>query len=430
MLYASVNRLNAFFYLAADILTKLSGFFAVIFYTHYLIPEAVANYYIYIPIIVVLSLLLSLNMNTYLPRYLFENNSSVNSYFETYTFVLTFSLLLILTVFLLLAIINSDFLYLKILIVALSALAYSFLISLRLFFEASKKGFLSTVVRLCLGVLPHVFNVLIIGFLDFSGQYILLYGYCFSIFLTASIFLFKFRIYISLSGFDKVLFYRVLKYSLPLVPYAVAPFILAMVDKIIIAESLSKEQSGFYSVGFVIGTSPMFIIASLSSAWLPDFFNSFKKKMFDGVISQGKKIIVLVFFICLFMVIFGNIISRNIFPKDYYNALSLIPIFSLATFCFFIYNLNIKLLSFYKRVYLISTMSVVGIVFNVSLNLYWMEKSNFELFAYSFFITYLVLSIISSAASFFSKVSAFNTMLKYSFSLLFCLCFVSIFVIR
>lgn len=65
-----------------------------------------------------------------------------------------------------------------------------------------------------------------------------------------------------------------LAYSLPLVPHALASWILELSDRSILARYTSLGDVGIYSLGYQVGTALGLLVAAFNSAWVPYLFKT------------------------------------------------------------------------------------------------------------------------------------------------------------
>lgn len=65
-----------------------------------------------------------------------------------------------------------------------------------------------------------------------------------------------------------------LRYGLPLVPHALATWILELSDRVLLARFASMADVGVYSVGYQLGSAMSLPIAAFTAAWVPFLFKS------------------------------------------------------------------------------------------------------------------------------------------------------------
>lgn len=73
---------------------------------------------------------------------------------------------------------------------------------------------------------------------------------------------------------DRDLVDKLLRFSLPLVPNALAVFVMGASDRFVVLNKLGDNELARYAVAYNIGSISILLLSVLNTAWLPRFFNA------------------------------------------------------------------------------------------------------------------------------------------------------------
>jgi O-antigen/teichoic acid export membrane protein len=165
-----------------------------------------------------------------------------------------------------------------------------------------------------------------------------------------------------------------LKFSLPLVPHAVAGWALYAVDRVLLeAKGIPLDQIGLYNLGYQLGMAMNILVYGINQAWSPYYYSLMKRPA-----SPDSKIQVMIMFyvsfvggICLAGVLFSQEIVKLVASSRYLGAEVYVPpiLFGyLLQGFYFVFSAS---LFYYKRTHIIPLITLVGAAANVILNLLW-----------------------------------------------------------
>lgn len=199
--------------------------------------------------------------------------------------------------------------------------------------------------------------------------------------------------------FDFSLWKRMIRYALPLLVVGMAGIVNETMDRIflkyLLPESIAMTALGIYGACFKISIIMTIFIQAFRFAAEPFFFAQAKEQDARKIYADVMKYFVI---ICtmIFMVVMMYIDVVKYFVGDkYYDGLPVVPILLMASMFLGIYfNLSI----WYKLTGQTSYgayISVIGAVITVLINVFFVPVYGFMGSAWSHFITYLVMMIIS-----------------------------------
>lgn len=199
--------------------------------------------------------------------------------------------------------------------------------------------------------------------------------------------------------FDKKYLRYILKFSVPLIPYALSGVIIEQFGKIAIGTSLSISQAGFYSLALTISGLVGIVTTVTHQAWAPYYFEYMNSKDYKGHDSDIKRIFAITLIAAMGISTFGNEIGLVLASKSFTSSLYLIPIFVYG-FVFhqfaYVYMRNF---SFVHKTFYSSLVVITAGIVNVVLNIFVIPKFGEVGAAISFVISYLSMAIFAWIAS-------------------------------
>lgn len=165
--------------------------------------------------------------------------------------------------------------------------------------------------------------------------------------------------------FDLSLVAKILKYSIPLVPGAVALLMFSQSDKIILVNYISKEELGIYTLAFTIGLSMAYIGSAFFMAYQPIFYDKLSKGLFDEIKNDYWKILIFLLLALLLSFLAIFIVYQFINIK-YIEGFKLSLIIALA-YCFVAFSQIMELhLTYMKRTSIVSLVYGFGGILTIS----------------------------------------------------------------
>jgi O-antigen/teichoic acid export membrane protein len=87
---------------------------------------------------------------------------------------------------------------------------------------------------------------------------------------------------------DRKIAVSALAYSVPLVPAALAVFVLETSDRLVVHHELGPEAVARYAVAYNIGSIPMILLGALTTVWMPRVFALADPRVRDSVLAQSR----------------------------------------------------------------------------------------------------------------------------------------------
>jgi O-antigen/teichoic acid export membrane protein len=195
--------------------------------------------------------------------------------------------------------------------------------------------------------------------------------------------------------FDFTLFFKMIRYSWPVVIAGIAYIINENLDKFLIKRLIGNSEMGVYSACYKLSIFMNLYITAFRLGAEPMFFNLFGEKNDREIYAKIMSyFVILGTLIYLFIVSFIGIF-KNFIDSAYWEALFIVPILLLANLFLGIYhNLSI----WYKltdKTYFGMYFSIIGAILTIVLNLTLIPKMGYIASALITLIVYVIMSFMS-----------------------------------
>ena len=202
------------------------------------------------------------------------------------------------------------------------------------------------------------------------------------------------RKYVYWNQFDKILVKKILRYTLPLVPGAIALLLFSQSDKLILMHYVSKEELGIYVMAFTFGLSMSYIGSAFFMSYQPLFYEKISAGLSKEIENQFWKniIFIIVALFLAFMVIF---IAYQFVNEKYADGLD-IAFLTALSYSLITFSQMMELhLTHIKKTFLVSLVYGTGGVLTVLclfyfIPIYGIIGGAFSLFFSAFFISILM----------------------------------------
>lgn len=164
---------------------------------------------------------------------------------------------------------------------------------------------------------------------------------------------------------------ELLRFALPLVPYQLSLLLIQVSDQFVVDAVLGASQVGLYSVGYALGMVMQVFNAALYSAWHPAFYRLAAQNARGAIGGITQRFVLL---LCIVASV-GILVSRDfvplVFDERFHGAWVVVPFVVLG--CLFHGYFSLFQLSLLQAKHsgTVAVVTVVTLVANVVLNLWW-----------------------------------------------------------
>lgn len=395
-------------YAIGDLLTKGIGFFAIVFYAHFITQADMGVYGYIIVIIGFATAFLILGMDNAYARYFFEYKEHRQKQILTTTLFVFLIFWVVFVLFLPLTFSSSlsilllkDSSYASAIFFAILSLPLKLLSSMSnqaLRNQFKTKQFI--VFNFFTAFFSVSFAILILSFSSIGVAAI------FIGMIIGDLLVLPFRIYAIRELFIKEVDFSILKnilaFGVPFLPASIAYWVFSSADRIMLESMSSLESVGIYTVAVSLGSIMSLVASAIGQAWSPHAVKAYETNKEEAKVLYARFFKVLVF-VALFLVFCASMIGKElislIFPAEYsstfYPMIFLLigigfQITTQVTAC----GISLAKKTIYFM-YITSIIAVINIVLNYILIPHFAEVGA----SFSTMISYLLLTIFYTIVS-------------------------------
>ena len=177
---------------------------------------------------------------------------------------------------------------------------------------------------------------------------------------------------------------------MPLLPHYLSTVLLHSSDKIIIKDIIGQAQAGIYGVAYTASMCMQLFSTSINQALQPWFFQKIKTKKLQGVYKTINAILILVAGLNLFLIALAPELIMILAPKEYYEAIWVIPPLAASVVVMFFYQYFVNVEFYFEESRLTALASIGAAVLNISLNYILIPIYGYIAAGYTTLISYLI----------------------------------------
>lgn len=179
----------------------------------------------------------------------------------------------------------------------------------------------------------------------------------------------------------------------PLVPHYLSQIILRSSDRIMIKELVGSSEAGIYSLAYSIAMLMTLFINALSHTTTPWMYQKIKQNDFA---SMGKIMYTCLIFVAglnLILIILAPEIVAMFAPKEYYDAIWIIPPVAMSSLVMYTYDFFARFEFYFEKTKAMALASVVGAILNVVLNAIFINQFGYLAAGYTTLLCYILYAV-------------------------------------
>jgi O-antigen/teichoic acid export membrane protein len=181
-------------------------------------------------------------------------------------------------------------------------------------------------------------------------------------------------------------------YGIPLIPHALAAWIMEGLDRLWLGSAASLQAVGVYSAGYQVGMIVAVAASSANTALAPVILRDLGSEAASrGRLHLVRRLYLLMFaffLIAFVLTLTAKLITAAIFPPSYAEAAAVIGWVAAGYACHATYMLLGNLVTFSRKTHLLSAITVSCAVLNVALNAFLIPRNGSLGAAQATFLTY------------------------------------------
>lgn len=188
--------------------------------------------------------------------------------------------------------------------------------------------------------------------------------------------------------FSKKYWLYALQFNIPLIPHALSQNILSSADRIMIRDMVGKSQAGYYTLAYNVSAIMLLFNTSLSQTLAPWTYQKLKDDKVEDINRIAVFTIGFVAFINLLLIAFAPELISIFAPKEYAEAIYIIPPVAMSVFFMFLYDWFARFEYYYEKTMNILVASLTGAILNVILNYLFIPVWGYVAAGYTTFVCY------------------------------------------
>lgn len=182
---------------------------------------------------------------------------------------------------------------------------------------------------------------------------------------------------------------QTLKVQLPLLPHGLSLTILSSSDRIMISSMRSSAEAGIYSVAYSAGYIVSILKSNIVDAMRPWVYKKIKEKDYISIKKNVNTVMIIITLISILFIAFAPEIIFIMAPKQYHEAVYVIPPVAASSFFTFLYGIFSMVGMYFEKTTKIMFASVSGAVLNLILNFIFIPRFGYIAAAYTTLICYI-----------------------------------------
>ncbi|MCO6451621.1 MAG: polysaccharide biosynthesis protein [Caldilineales bacterium] len=193
---------------------------------------------------------------------------------------------------------------------------------------------------------------------------------------------------------------RALTYGLPLVPHAMAGWMLQSSDRIILERNVSLAELGLYNFGYTLAMSMQFLVYGINQAWIPFYYGIMKQNdnVDARVVHVVSRYVAVIGAICLAGSLFAGEVIQILMPSRYFGAATFIPPVMAGYFFLGLYYFASAPLFYHQKTRSIPLLTGSAAAVNILVNIWLVPRFGAITAAWSTLLAYALLLALALPA--------------------------------
>lgn len=185
-----------------------------------------------------------------------------------------------------------------------------------------------------------------------------------------------------------------LKYSIAVIPHALAQIILNSSDRIMIDKICGRAEAAYYGVTYSAAMVLNTIVTSISSAVQPWFFEKIKERDFVNIKKTTNNLLIFSALLSVIISLFAPEILAIMAPPNYKVALWVFPSVAASVYfnSMYLYFANFE--SYFEKPIYFSIATSIGAIINIILNLIFIKIFGFIAAGYTTLFCYMLFALM------------------------------------
>lgn len=184
-----------------------------------------------------------------------------------------------------------------------------------------------------------------------------------------------------------------LGFNIPLVPHYLSQTVLNSADRIMIERMVGSSEAGIYNLAYSVSLIMMLFNTALAQTISPWMYQKIKERRGKDIAPIAYITLILIASVNLALILLAPEAVKIFAPKEYYEAIWVIPPVAMSVYFMYAYDLFAKFAFYYEKTGTIMTASVIGALLNIVLNYIFIKQFGYIAAGYTTLVCFMVYSI-------------------------------------
>lgn len=182
-------------------------------------------------------------------------------------------------------------------------------------------------------------------------------------------------------------------FNVPLIPHYLSQTVLNNSDRIIINQICGGHQAGIYSVAYSAAMILSIINFSVNNSFIPWTYKKMKSEEYNDIGKVANFILILIAGMNLALIAFAPEAISILAPKQYFDAIWVIPPVAVSVYFMFMYTLFGNIEFYFEENKFVMFASIIGAILNIVLNYMFIPIYGYIVAAYTTLGCYILYSV-------------------------------------
>lgn len=184
-----------------------------------------------------------------------------------------------------------------------------------------------------------------------------------------------------------------ISFNLPLIPHYLSTVILNSSDRIMIGRMVNSSASGIYTLAYSISMIMTMFNSALLQTLEPWLYKTIKSKKINDIAQIAYPSFVIIAVVNLMLIAIAPEIVRIFAPKEYYDAIWVIPPIASSVYFMFSYTFFAVFEFYYEKTKLVAIATCSGAVLNIVLNFIFIRLFGYYAAGYTTLVCFICYSL-------------------------------------
>ena len=185
-----------------------------------------------------------------------------------------------------------------------------------------------------------------------------------------------------------------LKFNLPLIPHYLSTSVLSSADRIMISNMIGESSAGIYSLAYSLSQLMTMLNSALTQTLEPWMYKKIHAKKVTEIGTIAYPTFVLIVGANLLLIAFAPEIVAIFAPREYHEAIWVIPPVSMSVFFMFLYTFFAVFEFYFERTKYIAAATMGGAVLNIVLNYIFINTFGYLAAGYTTLFCYVLYALL------------------------------------